>query len=101
MGASSFAESKTALVERGIYLPTVISLDSVFHGLWTPLGRGKRLVGGMSVNKNETLPFVTELIKDDALQIVVDRRFPLERLQEAHRLVDTGHEKGNVIIDVG
>jgi NADPH2:quinone reductase len=101
VGASSFAESKAVLVERGIYLPTVISLDSVFHGLWTPLARGKRLMGGMSVNKNETLPFVTELIKDDALQIVVDRRFPLERIQEAHRLVDTGHKKGSVIIDVG
>ena len=100
VGASSFAESKTALVERGIYLPTVISLDSVFHGLSTPLARGKRLMGGMSVNKNETLQFVTELIKDDALQIVVDRSFPLERIQEAHRLVDTGHKKGNVIIDV-
>ena len=100
VGASSFAESKTVLVERGIYLPTVISLDSVFHGLSTPLARGKRLMGGMSVNKNETLQFVTELIKDDALQIVVDRSFPLERIQEAHRLVDTGQKKGNVIIDV-
>jgi NADPH2:quinone reductase len=101
VGASSFAESKTVLVERGIFLPTVISIGSVFHGLWTPLARGKRLVGGMSANKDETLPFVTELIKDDALQIVVDRRFPLERIQQAHRLVDTGHKKGNVIIDVG
>lgn len=57
-------------------------------------------MGGLSANKDETLPFVAELIKDDALQIVVDRRFPLERIQEAHRLVDTGHKKGNVIIDV-
>lgn len=101
VGASSFAESKTVLVERGVFLPTVISIGSVFHGLWTPLARRKRLVGGMSANKNETLPFVTELIEDEALQIVLDRRFPLERIQEAHRLVDTGHKKGNVIIDVG
>ena len=79
----------------------MISIGSVFHGLSAPLGRGKRLVGGMSVNKNDTLPFVAELIKADALQIVVDRRFPLERIQEAHRLVDTGHKKGNVIIEVG
>jgi len=100
VGASSFAESKTVLVERGVFLPTVISIGSVFHGLWRPLARGKRLVGGMSVNKNEALQFVTELMEDDALQSVVDRRFPLERIQEAHRLVDTGHKKGNVIIDV-
>jgi len=100
VGASSFAESKTVLVERGIFLPTVISIGSVFHGVSAPIRRGKRLVGGMSVNKNETLPFVAKLIKDDALHVVVDRRFPLERIQEAHRLVDTGHKKGNVIIDV-
>lgn len=100
VGASSFPESEPVLARRGVFLPTVISLRGVAHGLRTRLGRGKRLIGGMSVNKSDTLPFVTDLLKDDALQIVVDSRFPLEQIQNAHRRVDTGHKTGNVIIDV-
>ncbi len=88
------------LAERGVFVPAVISITSIFQGLWTPFARGRRLVGGVSMNKNEPLQFVTELLQDDALEIVIDRRFSLERIQEAHRLVDTGHKKGNVIIDV-
>lgn len=100
VGASSFTESKSVLTKRGVFIPTVISMRSLVEGVWTPMTGGQRLVGGVSMNKHEPLRYLAELLADDALRVVIDTTFPLDRIRDAHRLVDTGHKTGNVAIDV-
>jgi len=101
VGKSSFSRCKSSLKQRGIYLVTVPTLAIYLQMLWTSRVGSKKVVFGGENEKTENLVFLKELVEAGKIRSVIDRRYPLEQTAEAHRYVETGHKKGNVVITLG
>lgn len=100
VGKSSFTHCRHVLNPDGMYITTAVSLSLLVQKLFTSITGGRKLIIGIAGQAKEDLELLKDLVKTGRIKPFIDRIFPLERIADAHRYVEQGHKKGNVVIRV-
>ncbi|MGH1433192.1 MAG: NAD(P)-dependent alcohol dehydrogenase [Lewinella sp.] len=106
VGKSSFGKSKSSLTPNGTYLSPVLGLPLLFQMLRTSLfGKKKAKFDATGMKPvpelRKMLLELREIIAVGKLKTVIDRQYSLAEVPDAHRYIDKGHKKGNVVITMG
>lgn len=103
LGVSSFREARSALTRTGRYVCPVLGFSLLFASLRTAIiGGRKARFSATGMLKPEVQRAMhgklVELVEADRFAPVMDRTYPLAELIEAHRYMETGHKRGNVVV---
>jgi len=88
------------LTENGCLLMANPGFSQIVRARWASRGSKKRVWFAASSGTSEDLAHLRGLVEAGRLHPVIDRRFPLEQMVEAHRYAETGQKLGNVVVVV-
>lgn len=98
VGKNTFAQAKGSLKPAGIYLIGNPSLSEVLQKFKGRRKGAGRVYMGVANYKADDLRYLVELFAAGHMKAVIDRTYPLDELAQAHRYVESGMKKGNVVM---
>mgnify|MGYP000669316180 CR=1 FL=1 len=103
VGVRSFAECKDALTESGIYASPVLGMPLMGDMMRTSMFGKKKAkfsaTGALPAKETKRLlDILIDIIEAGNMKGIIDRSYPLDEIVDAHRYVEKGHKKGNVVL---
>ena len=93
-GTAPYSRSHEALTADG---RLVIVLGSLYDLFPHPFAK-HRIIASPSSERPEDMRTLAKLAETGEYRAVVERTFPFEQIADAHRLVDSGHKRGDVAV---
>ena len=105
VGKIDFSKCENSLTTNGVYLSSVASIPLLLQMMKTSFfgtKKAKTSSTGMLPAKERLSYFLElkELLKSEKIKTVIDQSYPLSQMAEAHKYVEKGHKKGNVLINI-
>lgn len=104
VGKSSFGKAKKVLTENGRFLTPVLTGSMLLPMLtnWTRKKKAKFDATGLSpVAKVKTMLKALEpIVKQEHYDAVLERRYSMEQVVEAHQYIDSGRKRGNIVMSL-
>src|SRR3990172_7300416 len=98
VGTAPFSRSRNSLKEGGRLLLVLGNLSDLLQVPWISMTSNKKVIAGPASERPDDLRLLAELAQAGKFRAVIDRRYRLEQIVEAHRYIDTGRKRGNVVI---
>lgn len=100
IGNCNYRRCKSALNDSGRLMLIVADLKQMLHASLVGVIASRRILAGPASVLQSDIEHLAALARSGSLQPVVDRVYPFVEIREAHRYVDTGRKRGNVVIEL-
>jgi NADPH:quinone reductase-like Zn-dependent oxidoreductase len=100
VGKSTFRKCKSSLNKKGAYISSNYGpyLQNIFYPLFSLMSR-KKMIFSASLNKQQTIPYIHDLLERKIFTPVIDREYAMKDISKAYEYVLRGKKTGNVLIN--
>lgn len=100
VGKSPYRKSLKCLNPGGRYLLANVGFTPMLRGVWTTKTTDKTVISAPAPERKPALIEIRELLEAGKIKPVIDRTFTLEEIPDAHRYIEAGLRKGNVVAEI-
>jgi NADPH:quinone reductase-like Zn-dependent oxidoreductase len=105
VGKLDFSKCKSALNPGGKFLSPVLAFSVLKQVLLTKISGNKKVIfAATGLRKKEEiqkdLEYIAKLLDEGKIRSIIDRAYSLDQIKDAHEYVETGHKRGNVVIEM-
>lgn len=98
---SSFSESSRIMKSKSTYITTMPRPRSLLMTALTSISPGKKVkVSMLGPNSHQNLDYISQLVSQGKLKVVIDKVYPLSEAAQAHTYAEKGHVSGKVVLQV-